>query len=345
MAISGLNNPWDLAFTPDGEMLVTQRTGEIGVKNGHTVDVLRHLNDVKVGGEGGLMGIAVDPEFEENRRIYVCLSSTRGDTPTGFGGDNRVARFKVNSGFTRLTHRADIVTRIPYHFWVHNGCRLRFGPDLHLWITTGDAALCSAPQDPDSLAGKVLRVDTAGAGAAGNPGGAFDDRVYTRGHRNPQGIAFRPSDGQAFSIEHGPNEDDEVNKLVAGANYGWNPSDGEVPCNYDQSVPMTDLAMFPNAVVAVWSSGAPTIAPSGGTFLDGAQWSGYNGALAAAVLKDEHLHLFTLNGDVLVGEDERLARYEARLRSAVQGPNGKLYLTTDAPSGGGEVWKVTPEPS
>lgn len=341
VAISGLVQPWDLAFTPGGQMLVTQRTGDIGVRNGHSVDVLRHPDDV---GGDGVMGLAIDPDFADNRRVYVCLSSTRGDTPTGIGIDNRVARFKVNAGYTRLKHRTDIVTDIPYTPAVHNGCRVRFGPDGYLWISTGDATLCAAPQDPTSLAGKILRVDTDGNGAPGNPGGQFDARVYTRGHRNPQGLAFRPSDGQGFSIEHGTDEDDEVNLLASGANYGWNPSDGEVPCSYDQNNPMTatDLPGCP-CTAAVWSSGFPTIAPSGGTFLHGAQWQGYDGALAAAVLKDAHLHLFTLDGDVLAGEDERLGRYETRLRSAVQGPNGKLYLTTDVGDGGGEVWTITPK--
>jgi glucose/arabinose dehydrogenase len=348
VAVSGLDHPWDLAFTPDGEMLVTQRTGEIGVKNGHQVDMLRHLDDVRVSGEGGLLGLAVDPDFADNRRIYVCLGSTKGDVPTGNEADNRVARFKVNSAYTRLKQRTDIVTGIPNNPAFHDGCRVRFGPDGFLWISTGDAGLCAAPQDPMSLGGKILRVDTDGDGATGNPLGQFDPRVYTLGHRNPQGLAFRPGDGQAFSVEHGTGVDDEVNLLVAGGNYGWDPSGGVESCtDYDQSNPMTahGLAGCP-CLDPVWASGNPTIAPSGATFLHGDQWKGYDGALALAVLKDSYLRVFSLSGDTVVGDDIRMARYETRLRSAVQGPNGKLYIATDVAAGdgpGGEIWKVTPK--
>jgi aldose sugar dehydrogenase len=188
----------------------------------------------------------------------------------------------------------------------------------------------------------VLRIDRDGNGLPGNPGvdtpaSGLDPRIYTYGHRNPQGLAFR-SNGQAYSVEHGPDRDDEVNLLVAGGNYGWDP----VP-DYNQAVPMTDTTKYPDARPAVWTSGVTTIAPSGATFLSGAQWEGWDGGLAIAVLKNMHLRVLLLNAQgVLLGERGGLAN-GVRLRSAVQGPDGNLYIATDANAlTGGAIWKVTP---
>ena len=153
-----------------------------------------------------------------------------------------------------------------------------------------------------------------------------------------QGLAFRPGTGAAYGVEHGTYRDDEVNLLVAAGNYGWDPIPG-----YDESQPMTDLTKFPAAKAAVWSSGNPTIAPSGATFLSGTQWRGWDGALAVAVLKNTELRVMFLDGPgTTVGSTVVPAQLDlgVRLRSAVQGPDGSLYLTTDETAGA--VWKVTP---
>ena len=361
--VTGLNNPWDLAFTPDGKMLVTQRSGAIGVKEHAQVRVLKDLRDVQLGGNGGLLGLAVDPAFSSNRRIYVCLSSSRGDTPTGYNADNRIVRFKVTKNYTGLKNRTDILTGIPYGAFFadgsnHNGCRVRFGPDGYLWITTGDAVFGPNPQNHASLSGKVLRIGTDGDPAPGNAGevladASFDPRVYTYGHRNVQGIAFRPGTMSAFSAEHGSGRDDEVNQLCAGCNYGRDPVFVDPPPPpvpppfaspyYNDAAPMTDTTKYPDAVEAVWTSGDPTIAPSGATFIAGPQWKGYNGALVLAVLKDTHLHVLLIDSDGTVGgEDVRMQR-GVRLRSVVEGPNGDLYVATDVADGGGEIWRVSPK--
>jgi glucose/arabinose dehydrogenase len=222
------------------------------------------------------------------------------------------------------------------------GCRIRFGPDGYLWVGTGDTTQGPVPQSRTSLGGKILRITTDGAGAPGNAGDGFRPEVYTYGHRNPQGIAFSPS-GQAYDVEHGPDRDDEVNRLVRGGNYGWDPV-APGGTDYDQSRPMTDLGKFPNAQRAVWSSGVPTIAPSGATFLTGAQWSGWDGALAIAVLKGQQLRVLALSADGTAVE-QQWARItdRGRLRSAVQGPDGALYLATDANPGA--ILRVTPPPA
>jgi glucose/arabinose dehydrogenase len=152
-------------------------------------------------------------------------------------------------------------------------------------VATGDAAGAKNPQNPNSLGGKVLRIDTNGVGAPDNPGGALRPEIYTYGHRNVQGLAFHPRTGEPYSVEHGHTCDDEINHLVPGGNYGWDPVNPSGATGYYEGVPMTDLVKFPDAVEAVWSSGCPTIAPSGADFLFGPQWAGWSNGIALAVLK------------------------------------------------------------
>jgi glucose/arabinose dehydrogenase len=167
-----------------------------------------------------------------------------------------------------------------------------------------------------------------------------DDRIYTFGHRNPQGIAFQPGTGQPYSIEHGPDKNDEVNRLVAGGNGGWDPNTGG---SYDQSHPMTDLQKFPDAMIPAWRSGDNgTVAPSGGTFLTGSRWKSWDGALAVAFLKDAKARVMFLDGNGDVSFATPILANGVRLRSAVEGPDGNLYISTDVGGGSGAIWKVTP---
>ena len=336
--VGGRSIPWDLAFAPDGTMLITERAVGIEVvKPDRSVAVLAGSPaDLVAVFEGGMMGLALDPAFSTNRRLYACFLS---NAPGGGVLDVRVARFTVDAGYTTLSNRTDIVTGMPVNTTGqagrHSGCRVRFGPGGNLFVGTGDAATGTNPQSFTSLGGKVLRVDTNGAPVAGNAG-VTDPRIYTYGHRNVQGLAFRPGSGQAYSIEQGTGCDDEVNRLVAGGNYGWDPVPG-----YDESTPMTDFAKFPTAIGAVWSSGCPTVAASGGTFLSGPQWGDWDGALAVAALKASQLHIMKLDagGGVVTGDTIVLTDH-GRLRSAVQGPDGALYVTTSNGSND-EILRVT----
>lgn len=333
--LDGIYSPWDLGFTPDGTMLWTQRPGSLSALVGTEIHQLVWPADVYAKADMGMLGLAIDPDFATNRYVYTCFTSTVSGSL-----DERVVRWKVDAGYTTVTERTDIVTGIPAinlylpDNGVHSGCRLQFGPDGYLWVTTGDAYSGTPPQDPASLGGKILRVDRNGAAAADNPGvtnaaSPLDDRIYTYGHRNPQGIAFRPSDGQAFSVEHGTTADDEVNKLESGANYGWDPRPLDGSPGNDETNPMTDLVRHPNAKEAVWKSGSPTIAPSGATFLHGAQWAGWNGALAVACLKAQKLMVLYFNDDGTVTEWTAITGM-GRLRTAVQGPDGALYIAVDS---------------
>lgn len=339
-AVDGLNRPWDIAFTPGGGMLFTEKVGRIKFRKavpGYPVVTLAVPSDVVVMGEGGMMGIAVDPNFTSpgNRRIYACFQSNKGGAL-----DVRVVRFRINDAVTALTDRTELVTGIPSVSGRHSGCRPRFGPDGRLWVGTGDAAVGANPQSRTSLGGKVLRVDTSGKGVPGNLSAPFDNRIYTYGHRNVQGIAFSPG-GKAYSIEHGTYRDDEVNRLFAGANYGWDPRPLDGGTGYDESRPMTDTTRHPNARPAVWTSGSTTIAPSGGTFLKGDQWKGWHGALAMAVLKDQHLRVigFDSTGNEVEQEWVEITG-RGRLRVAVQGPDGNMYIAQDADPG--VIYKVVP---
>jgi aldose sugar dehydrogenase len=331
-----LQNPWDAAFAPDGSLLFTERVGDISVLRGGVITKFNRPPDAVQSGEGGMMGIAVDPNFATNGRVYACfLSNASGAL------DVRVVRFEVSADWTTLVNRADLVTGIPATSGRHSGCRPRFGPDGMLWVTTGDAAAGSNPQDPQSLGGKVLRITGDGAAAPGNPGGALHPFIYAYGFRNPQGISFRPSDGRPFLIEHGPACNDEITALAAGGNGGWDPSVPGNPRAYNESVPMTDFTRFPDALPPAWSSGCPAIAPSGGTFVTHDDWGARNGQMAMAVLRGQQLRMISLvDGQTDAGG--AIINDQGRLRVAVEGPDGKLYVLTD--HNPGRIITVDPVP-
>lgn len=329
--ISGLDKPWDIAWLPNGTVLVTERAGRLNVYvDGIDAPPFTIAPvDLIASGEGGMMGLEVDPDFNSNGYVYVCMGSNASG-PT----DVRLVRFTLSTPEGgEVLGRDDIVTGMPYSTGRHSGCRPRFGPDGYLWVGTGDAAQGSQPQDDSSLGGKVLRIDRDGAAAPGNPGGY---RWFSKGHRNIQGMAFRSSDDLGVSAEHGPAVDDELNLLVAG-NFGWDPVPG-----YTESVPMTDLVKFPDAVEAIWSTGSPTLAFSGAGFIEGTRWGDWDGVLAVATLKAEHLHIYVVSSEGVVTDDFRVIEDEGRLRSPRQGPDGLLYITNDGRDNAGQVLQVTP---
>ncbi|TFV65450.1 UNVERIFIED_ORG: PQQ-dependent sugar dehydrogenase [Bacillus sp. AZ43] len=324
----GLEHPWDVVRAPDGTLLLDERGGGFTavLPDGSTRDVAADLDDLFADGETGLMGLALDPGFAENRRFYSCQGRQQGEIA--------VLAWTAAPDWSSATRVADpLVGGLPLNerSGRHGGCRLAVAPDGALLVGTGDTADGTLPQDPRSLGGKVLRVDPA----------TGEREVWTLGHRNVQGLAVRPGTNQVFAVEHGPDRDDEVNLLRDGGNYGWDPDGGG---SYDESVPMTDPAIA-GAVPAVWSSGEPTLATSGATFLDGEQWGAYDGLLLVALLKAQGVLALRLAEDGAVVEEFRLPELEGafgRIRSVVQGGDGALYVTTD--NGGGEdaLLRVTP---
>ena len=339
--MTGLSNPWDVAFAPDGAMFVTERGGRLLVRrpDGSVQQLAMNQGDLWVSGETGLMGVEVDPDFASNRRLYTCQGTTDNANTV------QVVAWTVDGAYTSASRVNDpLVGGIDGSSGRHGGCQLRIDPSGLLWIGTGDAATGSNPQSPTALSGKVLRVDRfTGGGVPGNPffgEGGNRARMYTWGHRNVQGLAVNRDTGAVYSVEHGPDRDDEINRLVAGANYGWDPVPG-----YNESVPMTDLAKFPGARPALWSSGVPADALSGATFLRGGGWSSWDGALAVSALKDSRLRILFLDGlDRIIGEfwPPELDRTFGRLRAAELGPGGLLFLTTDNGGGRDQVLAVAP---
>ncbi|HVR88421.1 MAG TPA: PQQ-dependent sugar dehydrogenase [Candidatus Limnocylindria bacterium] len=321
---TGLNVPWDIAFAPDGRMLVTERSGNVlmfesGQPGARRIATLL-VDNVRASGEAGLMGVAIDPAFANNGFVYVC--ATRADPQAG-GTVNQVLRYRldgaswVQDGFVIRTGMRSGEN--------HNGCRIRFDAGGHLWITMGETGNEGLAQDPNSLNGKILRVQGDGTIPLDNPvipGAAGRTAVYSWGHRNPQGIAFNGND--VYDIEHGPDTDDEINFIQPGANYGWP--------TFRQTGGAARGMKDP-----IWSSGSVTFATSGGTFVTGDGWGSWSGSLFVAALKDASLRRFTVTPAIATQQDLLYRGKYGRLRAAVQGPDGALYLTTSNRDGRGSA--------
>jgi glucose/arabinose dehydrogenase len=326
---NGLVIPWDVAFAPGGQMFVSERPGRIRVfASGGTNAALlatTTITSVRAQGEAGVMGIALHRRFSEHRLLYVCASRTDEGQ-----WRNQVLRYRVRANWT-LDPDGYIIRRGMLANTIHNGCAVEHGPDGKLWVSMGDANLAGRAQDPDLLNGKILRVKAGGGIPADNPvwpGHSRPSRVYSIGHRNPQGIAFSPGTERVYAPEHGPDRDDEVNWIRAGRNYGW-------PC-----VTGTNNPVFPRPAgcpsgtsgftLPAWSSEGPTLATSNGVFLTGKRWDTWRGHLVVATLKQSDLRRFSFE----LGANKAHQRavmfdgFWGRLRSTVLGPGGQLYVTT-----------------
>jgi len=325
---SGLAIPWDLAFAPDGRMFVTERVGNILIYASAAPNATQLANvfpvpNINASGESGLMSIELDPAFATNSLLYVCVSVNDGGQWL-----NQVQRFRID-GNTPVFDRFVIPSGMRANS-NHDGCRIRFGPDGKLWVTMGDAGDTANAQNPNVLNGKVLRLNSDGTIPADNPilpGANARTAVYTMGNRNPQGLTFEPGTGRVIEVEHGDDTHDEINVLRAGANYGYPICRG--PCG------------DPRFVDPAWSSGNVTLATSGADFARGVQWGAYDGSLFVATLKETDLRRFTLAGSVATQRDILFDGTYGRLRTARQGPDGSLYLTTSNGSGD-RVIRITP---
>jgi glucose/arabinose dehydrogenase len=287
-----LDVPWSVAFLPDGSALVTLRDEArlLHVREGARPVVLGTVAGVAPAGEGGLLGVAVSPNFARDHRAFVYYTGEH---------DNRVVRLTFADG--KATSFTPVLTGIPKAGF-HNGGRLAFGPDGYLYVTTGDAGNRPAAQDKGALGGKILRVTQDGAAAPGNP---FGTRVWSYGHRNVQGIAWAP-DGRMYASEFGQDTWDELNLIRPGRNYGWPVVEGRAG-----RAGYTDpLAQWPTSQAS----------PSGIAVADGAVWM--------AALRGRSLWRIPVQGNG-VGTPQRLldGRY-GRLRDVVDAGNGRLWVVT-----------------
>ncbi|GAA1461574.1 PQQ-dependent sugar dehydrogenase [Williamsia maris] len=331
--MTGLDHPWDVAIDGDGNIVTGERSGRIMMRHndGRVAQVQADTSGVDAKGEAGFMGLALADDFAQSRSVYTCFASTAGDV--------RVVRWTAAADWSSMRQVADVVTGIPLgSSGRHSGCRILPAADGTLFVSTGDTANPTAPQDLKNLGGKVLHVNADGTPAAGTFEGSI---VYDYGHRNPQGLAFAPGTDRLYVTEHGPDIDDELNQVLPQANYGWDPNTGSG--SYDESVPMTDTDRHPGSTPAIWSSGDPTLAISDVDFL-GPAWGRYSGMVVMGALKAKRLVLLRLGADGTTTTErvDLLDDAEGRLRSITPMPDGSLLVTTDNGGGQDKVLKVSP---
>jgi len=298
-----LEVPWGVAFLPDGSALVAQRDSAdvVRVEGDGSVSEAGTVPGVSPGGEGGLLGLAVDPGFPEEPYVYAYYTTD---------SDNRISRLEYDPEGGGLGEPEVVLDGIPAAS-THNGGRIAFGPDGLLYAGTGDAGDSSASQDTDSLAGKILRLTPEGDAAPDNP---FGNYAYSYGHRNVQGLAW-DEEGSLYATEFGQNQVDEVNLIEPGDNYGWPEVEG--PGGGDAYVDP----------LVTWTTAEAS--PSGAAVADGSLW--------VAGLRGERLWEVPLTGGGAVGEPvAHFAGEYGRLRTVVADPDGGLWLGTSNRDGRGD---------
>ncbi len=321
--VTGLSTPWDLVWGPDGMIWVSERGGRISrVDPTSGQRTTAGALTVREYGESGLMGIALHPDFAHEPYLYAMHSYAGGGSATL----NRLVRLKWDG--QKLGEQTVLLDGIAGGA-IHNGARLAFGPDKMLYVTTGDAGSSGRAQDRTSLNGKILRLTPEGRPAPGNP---FGDAIWTFGHRNPQGIVFHPTTGLLYETEHGPSDNDEINIIEKGGNYGWPNVHGL--CDDDSG---SERAFCGSQKVAeplmTWT---PTIAPTGADLYMSDRIAGWKGSLLFTALSGA-LYRATLSPDGrrIASIEKFLVGQHGRLRDVLVAPNGDVYLATSNRDGRG----------
>jgi len=335
---TGLDRPWGGAFLPDGRLLVTERPGRLRLiaRNGTPSAPLAGVPEVEARGQGGLLDVALAPDFATTRDIYLCQAMlVQG------GALTRLIRARLAADGRAIEAATPILEATPPQAEGRNhfGCRITFGPDGAMYLSTGDRYVTKTrAQRLDDLAGKVLRLARDGAPLADNP---FTGRagvraeIFTLGHRNPQGLAFNPWTGSLWQAEFGARGGDEINVLRPGRNYGWPLVTRGV--DYDGSRIGEPTLPGMEDPAHNWT---PSVSPSGIAFYTGSAFPAWRGSLFVAALNPPQLVRLTTEGDRVTGE-ERLLQFQVRMRQVLQGPEGHLYILTDEPRG--RVLRISPE--
>jgi len=320
---SGLQVPWSINFLPDGRIIFTERPGRIRViENGKLrPEPLMTISDVEARSESGLMGLTLHPQFAQNHQLYLCYAYDSGN-----GQRDRVVRYSENGN--GLTDRKLIIEDIPAAQF-HAGCRLRFGPDAKLYITTGEATQKEIAQRLDSLGGKILRLNDDGTVPQDNPFvGRKDARpeIWVYGNRNPQGIDWQPGTNTMFETEHGPSGGDapgggdEVNIIEKGKNYGW---------------PIIHHRETHEGLESPLLEYTPAVAPASGTFYRGSAFPQFRGNFFFGCLRGETIIRVVLDGSRVVSQERLFEQQYGRIRDVAEGPDGAIYFSTSNRDGRG----------
>ncbi len=320
----GLEVPWSMVFTDPNRLLIAERPGRIRVVNNGVLEPksLHIFSEVPNKSEEGLMGMALDPDYGSNKFVYVCLAY--GDAKKLA---DKIVRFRDRGD--RLVEATVILDAIPAAQY-HAGCRIAFGPDKKLYITTGEATQKEIAQDIQSLGGKILRINNDGSIPSDNP--FKNSPVFSYGHRNPQGIAWHPKSGVLISTEHGPSVfdgpagGDEINKIEKGKNYGW---------------PLVSHDTNKIGLVAPLIQFTPAVAPASALIYGGAVFKEWKNQLFFGGLKGEGIYrvMFTNDNAEKIQSYEKLGIDVGRVREVIEGPDGYIYFSTSNRDGRGNPRK------
>jgi glucose/arabinose dehydrogenase len=320
---SNLQVPWSIVFAPDGRIFFTERPGRVRViENGRLrPEPLATISDVEARSESGLMGMTLHPQFASNHFIYLAYAYNGVD-----GQRDRIVRYRETGA--GLADRKLIIEDIPAAQF-HAGCRLRFGPDGKLYITTGEATQKEIAQRLDSLGGKILRLNDDGTIPPDNPFvGQKDARpeIWVYGNRNPQGIDWQPGTNIMFETEHGPSGGDapgggdEVNIIEKGKNYGW---------------PIIHHTQSREGLESPLLEYTPAVAPASGTFYRGSKFPQFRGNFFFGCLRGQTIIRVVLDGKRVVSQERLLERQYGRIRDVAEGPDGAIYFSTSNRDGRG----------
>ena len=327
-----LQNPWGLAFLPDGRMLVTERPGRLRIADadGSLSEPLQGVPRVAARGQGGLLDVALDPNFAQNRLVYLSFAEDRGEGRAG----TSVARGRLSQNGSALEAVQVIFRQEPTHTGNnHWGSRLVFDRDGNLFVTLGDRFdLRNQAQNPANHLGKIVRIKPNGGAAPNNPFLNREDakpEIWSLGHRNLQSAALHPTTGELWTVEHGARGGDEVNIPQKGKNYGWPIISYGVDYSGAKIGEGTEKTGLEQPVY-YWD---PSIAPSGMAFYTGDKFPAWRGSILVGALAGKLVSRLETNGNRVTGEERMLQNLGERIRDVRQGPDGFVYLLTDSRDG------------
>lgn len=312
--ITGLNYPWEILWGPDNFIWMTERGGKISRVNPATgvVTLLHTINEVISNGEGGLLGMVLHPNFSTTPNVFVAYNYNNGAVYR-----EKIVRFTYNG--TTLTNPVIILDNIAASS-IHNGCRLVITPDLKLFITTGDASTQALPQNTSSLNGKVMRLNLDGTIPTDNP--VAGNPYWSFGHRNPQGLVY--ANNVLYSSEHGPSNDDEINIIEKGRNYGWPNVEGFCNTSGEQTFCTANNVREP---LKAWT---PTVAVCGLDYYNNNQIPQWKNSLLSVALKESRLYQLKLDAAFtsIASTTEYFAGSYGRMRDVCVSPTGNVYICT-----------------